>query len=200
MQIWRLRSRESFRSETVLPNTQCPSCSFRDWWGRLSLHGWAQNGISRIGSTTRTTELSALQLSSVKLVKYQNAMADFRSGDFAVWEAHALLKWCIEVILCIELKQSYFEILQSVPAVCAGTDCSSLEKKPSLSSCRALSGKQWKPTIYHYWSIYYGDMTCFDVCPFWWLHCFISYKSVKQPRSHHLIDLCRPYLRGQSRR
>ena len=41
-------------------------------------------------------------------------MAEFCSGDFAVWDAHAALKWCTEVILCIELKQShYLQYVQS---------------------------------------------------------------------------------------
>ena len=43
-------------------------------------------------------------------------MAYFCCCDFAVWEAHAWsLKQYIEVILSIELKQSYCEILESVP-------------------------------------------------------------------------------------
>ena len=50
-------------------------------------------------------------------------MANFFSGDFAVQEAPASLKRSIEVILhCllhIEMKQSYFEILELVPAVSA---------------------------------------------------------------------------------
>ena len=53
----------------------------------------------------------------------QNVMTEtvteFCSGDFAVWEAPASLKQSNEVILHIELKQSYCEILESVPAVFA---------------------------------------------------------------------------------
>ena len=41
----------------------------------------------------------------------------FCSYDFAVWQAHAFLKQSIEVILSIELKQSYCENLESVSAV-----------------------------------------------------------------------------------
>ena len=64
-------------------------------------------------------------------------MADFCSGDFAVWEASASLKRCIEVILRIELKQSYCEILESVPAILAKI---SWNVHPSLSGCSALAG------------------------------------------------------------
>ena len=46
-------------------------------------------------------------------------MVYFCSGDFSVWEAPASLKWCIEVIRHIELKQRYCEIFESVPAVFA---------------------------------------------------------------------------------
>ena len=46
--------------------------------------------------------ISLSQSDSLRL--WQNAMADFCSYDFAVWEAPASLKWSIEVILCIELK------------------------------------------------------------------------------------------------
>ena len=66
---------------------------------------------------------------SVRLTEIvQNVMADFCSGDFAVWEAPASLKQCIEVqvILCIELEQSYCENLVSVPAVFAIITCYAL--------------------------------------------------------------------------
>ena len=46
-------------------------------------------------------------------------MAYFCSDDFAVWQARASLKLSIDIILCIELKQSYCEILESVSAVLA---------------------------------------------------------------------------------
>ena len=46
--------------------------------------------------------ISPSQSDSLRL--WQNAMADFCSDDFAVWEAPASLKRSIEVILCIELK------------------------------------------------------------------------------------------------
>ena len=80
----------------------------------------------------------------------------FCSGDFAVWEAPASLQRCIEVILRIELKQSYCEILESVPAVLAKL---SWNFHPSLSCCRALAkNRQCIAGL----SIYYRDMTCFD--------------------------------------
>ena len=50
---------------------------------------------------------------------WQNVMAYFCSNDFSVWQARASLKLSIDNILCIELKQSYFEILESVSAVLA---------------------------------------------------------------------------------
>ena len=56
---------------------------------------------------------------SESLQFWQNAMADFCSDDFAVWQAHAFLKRSIKVFLRIELKQRYCEILESVSAVLA---------------------------------------------------------------------------------
>ena len=50
---------------------------------------------------------------------WQNEMAYFCSNDFSVWQARASLKLSIDNILCIELKQSYCEILESVSAVLA---------------------------------------------------------------------------------
>ena len=47
-------------------------------------------------------------------------MANFCSCNFAVREAHASLARCIECILRIELKQSYCENLESVPAEVGG--------------------------------------------------------------------------------
>ena len=82
-----------------------------------TLHGWAQNGISRFGPTTRITQHKYNDQGSFICVEYnwsdfnlQNVMAEFLSGDFAVWEAPASLKRYIEVILRKELKQSYCEI------------------------------------------------------------------------------------------
>ena len=46
-------------------------------------------------------------------------MADFADMNFSVREAPASLEQCIEVILSKELKQSYCEVLESVPAVFA---------------------------------------------------------------------------------
>ena len=46
-------------------------------------------------------------------------MANFADVIFSVWEALVSLEPCIEVILSKELKQSYCEILESVPAVFA---------------------------------------------------------------------------------
>ena len=57
---------------------------------------------------------------TARLRLWQNAMADFCRGDFAVWEAPASLKQCMEVILSVELKQvtvkfwsQYLQYLQS---------------------------------------------------------------------------------------
>ena len=86
----------------------------------------------------------------------QNVMAKFCSGDFSVWEAPASLKWSIEVILCIELKQSYCEILESVPAAFGRL---SWNFRLSLSFCSSLAGNRQYITCL---SIYYRDMTCFD--------------------------------------
>ena len=101
-----------------------------------------------------TTFISPGQSDS--LIFWQNAMADFWSSDFAVWEALASLKRCIEVILRIELEQSYCEILESVPAVFAKL---SWNFHPSLCGCSALAGNRQYITGL---SIYYRDMTCFD--------------------------------------
>ena len=65
-------------------------------------------------------------------------MTEFCSDDFAVWESPAPLKRSIEVILSIEQKQSYCEVLESVPAVSA---------KLSWNFC--LQFPCWKPTRYH---------------------------------------------------
>ena len=87
-------------------------------------------------------------------------MTEFCSCDFAVWEAPASLKLCIEVILCTELKQSYCEFFwnffESVPAVFAKL---SWNFRPSLSVCSSLAGNRQYIT---YLSIYYLDMTYFD--------------------------------------
>ena len=71
-----------------------------------------------------------------------------------MWEAPASLKRCIEVILCIELKQSYCEILESVPAVFAKL---SWNFHPSLSNCSALAGNRQHMTG--------RDMTCDNIWP-----------------------------------
>ena len=63
---------------------------------------------------------------------------------------------CIEVILRIELKQSYCENLESVPAVFAKL---SWNFHLSLCGCSALAGNRQYITGL---SIYYRDMTCFD--------------------------------------
>ena len=84
-----------------------------------------------------------------------------------MWEAPASLKRSIEVILCIELKQSYCEILESVPAVFAKL---SWNFHPSLSNCSALAGNRQHMTgrdmtCDNIWpvEIWPGrDMTCFD--------------------------------------
>ena len=83
-------------------------------------------------------------------------MAEFLSGDFAMWEAPASLKRSIEVILRKELKQSYCEILESAPAAFGKL---SWNFRPSLSACSSLAGNRQYITSL---SIYYRDMTCFD--------------------------------------
>ena len=83
-------------------------------------------------------------------------MADFADVHVSVWEAPASLKQCIEVILRKELKQSYCEILESLPAVFAKLFWNF---HPSLSGCGALAGNRQYITGL---SIYYWDMTCFD--------------------------------------
>ena len=70
--------------------------------------------------------------------------------------AAAAAEQCIDVILCKELKQSYCEILESVPAVFAKL---SRNFHPSLSGCSALAGNRLYITGL---SIYYRDMPCFD--------------------------------------
>ena len=89
----------------------------------ISLHGWAQNGISRFGPTTQTTSTRSTLVKCFSIVELNwsdlisqflaNVMANFCSGDFLVWEAPVSLKQCIEVILGLELKQSYCYILES---------------------------------------------------------------------------------------
>ena len=64
-------------------------------------------------------------------------MANFADVNFLVWEATASLKQYIEVILRKGLKQSYCEILESVPA---GFAKLSRNFHPSLSGCSALAG------------------------------------------------------------
>ena len=73
-----------------------------------------------------------------------------------MWEAPASLERCIEVILRIELKQSYCENLESVPAVFAKL---SWNFHLSLCGCSALAGNQQYIACL---SIHYWDMTCFD--------------------------------------
>ena len=77
-------------------------------------------------------------------------------ANFAVWDAPAALKQCIEVILSIEQKQSYCEILESVPAVFAKLFWNF---HLSLSSCSDLAGNRQYITGL---SIYYRVVTCFD--------------------------------------
>ena len=86
-------------------------------------------------------------------------MTKFISSDFVVWEATASLKQSIEVILCIELKQSYCEILESVPAVFAKL---SWNFRPSLNVCSSLAGN-WQYIIYH---LFVDILSRHDL--FWW--------------------------------
>ena len=96
-------------------------------------------------------------LSTIGLILIsQNVMAEFLSGDFAVWEAPASLKRSIEVILSKGLKQSYCKILESAPAAFGKL---SWNFRPSLSACSSLAGNRQYITGL---SIYYRDMTCFD--------------------------------------
>ena len=83
-------------------------------------------------------------------------MADSAVVNFSVWVAPASLERCIEVILRIELKQSYCENLESVPAVFAKL---SWNFHLSLSGCSALAGNRQYITVL---LIYYPDMPCFD--------------------------------------
>ena len=83
----------------------------------------------------------SVQLTDIQ-AKLQNSMADFCSCDFAVREVLAFLQQCFEFILSIELKQSYCEMFDSVPAVFAKL---SWNFHLSLSCCSPLAG----PTIYH---------------------------------------------------
>ena len=69
-------------------------------------------------------------------------MADFCSSDFAVLEAPASLKLCIEVILNVELKQGYCEILSQyllylhlAAAVPLLKTCLNLTINPKQASC-----------------------------------------------------------------
>ena len=77
------------------------------------------------------------------------------------WEAPALQRQCIEVILCIELKQSCCENLESVLSVFAKLSWNYL---PSLGGCRlvtcsVLAGiRQYITSL----SIYFRDMPSFD--------------------------------------
>ena len=85
---------------------------------------------------------------------------DTSYGRFFLWwfcsvrslEAPAWLKQCIEVILSIELKQNYCEILESVPAVFAKLSWNFYH---SLSSCSALAGNREYITSL---SIYFRDI------------------------------------------
>ena len=83
-------------------------------------------------------------------------MANFCSVNFAVCKAFASLKQCIEVILHIELKQSYCEIWEWVATVLAKL---SLNFLLSLGYCSSLAGNQQYITGL---SIYYQDIPCFD--------------------------------------
>ena len=116
-------------------------------WGYidLSLHCWAQ--YRRFGPTTWIT---------------QHNWSDFNLAKCNDWVLQqwfcrfALLKQSIEVIHHIELKQSYCEIWESVPAVFGKL---SWNFRPSLSVCSSLAGNRQYITGL---SIYYRDMTCFD--------------------------------------
>ena len=115
--------------------------------------------VCHLISSTKSGPLPELEsvLSKIGLVLIlQNVMNKFCICDFAVWEAPASLKLSIEVILCIKLKQSYCEILESVPAVFGKL---SWNFRPSLSVCSSLAGNRQYITGL---SIYYRDMTCFD--------------------------------------
>ena len=87
-------------------------------------------------------------------MSYSNSLPDFCSGDFAVWEAPASLKLCIDAILRKE--QTYYEILGIVPAVFAKL---SWNFHLSLSGCIDIAGNQQYITGL---SIYYRDVTCSD--------------------------------------
>ena len=115
--------------------------------------------VCHLISSTKSGPLPELEsvLSKIGLVLIlQNVMNKFCICDFAVWEAPASLKLSIEVILQIELKQSYCEILESVPAVFAKL---SWKFHQSLSCCISLPGNWQYITCL---SIYYRVMTCFD--------------------------------------
>ena len=106
--------------------------------------------------SAKTLEKSLILISQTWHKVWRNGMAEFCSGDFEVWEVPASLKRCIEVILRIELKQGYYEILESVLAVLAKL---SWNFHPSLSGGSALAKNRQRITDL---SIYFRDMTCFD--------------------------------------
>ena len=127
-------------------------------------HDWVQNGISRFGPTTRIwhccyNNIAAISKNNKKnliLISWSLANGCFCSGDFAAWEAPASLQLCIEFIACLELKQSYCENLESIPAVFAKL---SWNFHLSLSGCSAFAGnRQYIAGL----SIHSRDMTCFD--------------------------------------
>ena len=69
---------------------------------------------------------------------------EFCRGDFAVWEAPASLKLSIEVILCIEMKQSYCEIWNEIFD----------EMKFSMESIRSCCQPKMCPLICSiFWSV-----------------------------------------------
>ena len=114
-------------------------------WGYidLSLHCWAQ--YWRFGPTTWITQQN---WSNFNLAKCNDRVLQWW---FCSVKASASLKWSIEVILCIELKQSYCEILESVPAVFGNL---SWNFRPSLSVCSSFAGN-------------HQYITGYDL--FWWL-------------------------------
>ena len=75
-----------------------------------------------------------------------------------MWEAHASLKQCIEVILHIQLKQCYCEILESLQAVFAKL---SWNFHLSLSCCSVFAGNR------QYITGFVDILSRYDL--FWWL-------------------------------
>ena len=83
------------------------------WHNVQSVQSWP--GLQMGFRQQQKQTYQAAQINIFKKTWFLNCNLPFCSGDFAVWNAAALLKhW---ILLCIEFKKSYSEIFESVHVV-----------------------------------------------------------------------------------